>query len=782
MTDVLLYDAVPWLLVLTRLALIVLSVFFIWSNLDELLIDCIYIFRGLYRRLFIYPRFGHLHEEKLLEVPEKSVAIMIPCWDESQVIGKMLENTLATINYANYHIFVGTYPNDPATQAVVDETARLHPNVVKVVCQNDGPTNKADCLNWVYSGIKRFENERGAPFDILVMNDSEDIVHPLYLKLMNYLIPRKDMVQLPVFPMEPPAWHFTGGHYVDEFAENHSKDLTVRETMAGVIPCAGTGAGYSRALMERVAADNAGQLFNVRSMTEDYDFGLRLARYNVQQIFVRYAVKRTKPVKTWFGGVQERDVDEWVVIREYFPDTFRAAVKQKSRWIMGIALQGWASIGWTGGLAGSYWLYRDRKALLANQVTMLGNLLVPLVLLIWLYQSLDPFEWRYPPLIEKGSTEAVLLYINLGFLVWRAAWRCYYVQKLYDAKQAALSLLRLPWANFINFMATWRALSLFTRYLVTGKQLAWEKTAHVYPTTEQLAAYRARLGDMLVARRLIDARLLDEALAEQKRSGLPLGEVLLERGLLSEGELASVLGTQLRLSVTRFDAATVPLTALSALPETLALRYGLFPLELAPDNSLSVACEHLPSQVDLKRLEELTGHHLHLVLTTKGDLASALAHGYERLSTATRAGEKPLGQRLIERGAATSAQVADALARQREGYRLVGDILLADGAITRQSLDEASAAYFSGDIHAKRFGEFLVEAGYVSREDLNRSLARQRARHRFVGDILGEMGVSPEVIREELSRKDDPAAGAAAAEAAGMAADADATRFTHKRS
>jgi adsorption protein B len=39
------------------------------------------------------------------------------------------------------------------------------------------------------------------------------------------------MVQLPVTPMEMPWHYWTSGTYLDEFGENHSKDLLVRERL-----------------------------------------------------------------------------------------------------------------------------------------------------------------------------------------------------------------------------------------------------------------------------------------------------------------------------------------------------------------------------------------------------------------------------------------------------------------------------------------------------------------------------------------------------------------------
>ncbi|WP_223200730.1 glycosyltransferase, partial [Staphylococcus aureus] len=55
----------------------------------------------------------------------------------------MAELAATTLDYENYHIFVGTYPNDPDTQRDVDEVCARFPNVHKVVCARPGPTSKA---------------------------------------------------------------------------------------------------------------------------------------------------------------------------------------------------------------------------------------------------------------------------------------------------------------------------------------------------------------------------------------------------------------------------------------------------------------------------------------------------------------------------------------------------------------------------------------------------------------------------------------------------------------
>ena len=142
----------PYLLVIAKVLLYGVAVVFFISGIDDLFIDIYYGIRGLYRRIFILRKYRPLTEEQLLQVSEQPIAVLIPAWDEAPVIRYMLENTLRAVHYANYHIFVGTYPNDPGTQREVEIVREKVDNVHRIVCPKDGPTNKADCLNWIYQG------------------------------------------------------------------------------------------------------------------------------------------------------------------------------------------------------------------------------------------------------------------------------------------------------------------------------------------------------------------------------------------------------------------------------------------------------------------------------------------------------------------------------------------------------------------------------------------------------------------------------------------------------
>jgi len=748
MPDIDLY--VPYALLGVKLLLIALSVVFFVSGMDELLFDFVYLFRSAYRKLFILPKFEPLTEAKLLAVPEKLVAVMIPCWDESAVIRKMLTNTIRSVNYSNYYIFVGTYPNDQATQREVEIARESFDNVQRIVCPKDGPTDKADCLNWVYEGIKVFEKDNNLSFEIFVMNDSEDIVHPLYLKLFNYLIPAKDMVQLPVFPLPGVWWNLTRGHYLDEFAENHAKDMTVREVLSHSVPSAGVGSAYSRRSLDTLAGESNNQLFNINSLTEDYDFGMRLGKHGFKQIFVRHAILRKVKKRNLFGKSREATQREYVVIQEFFPGTLRTAIRQKSRWVIGIALQGWASIGWQGGFWARYMLARDRKSLLTNQVNMLGNLLVPVIGAFWLYKALNPDGYRYPPLVDENSPLWILLHINMFFLFWRMLWRGLYSTRIYGPLQGILSVPRLFWGNLINFCATMRALRLYARYLITGRIIAWDKTAHVYPSEEEMRSYRRRLGDLLLDKRYLTVRQLDEALERQKKDGRSLGDVLLSMGLIKEDDLVQTLGAQFRLSTSEIDPYAVPLDVLELIPREIAQANDIFPLGLEPSGALRIAVLSPLGSAELRRLEDVLKMPLEMVLTSKSNMAFALRRGYDRLQGQSSPSACHLGEKLLNSSVITPEQLEQALKTQRRSYSRLGDILVMEGSMQFKQLQQAIIDFYHNGHATGRFGDYLVEKSYITGSQLEQALRIQSAGVRFLGDILGDMGVNRALIKNAI--------------------------------
>ncbi len=480
-------DVIAAALVALKLLFIFVSLVFLACGLDDLFMDVCYGALTFYRRWFVLPKHPLPTEQELQDKPEQPIAILLPAWDESAVIRPMLQRLLKTLNYSNYQVFVGTYPNDEATHREVDEVRETSDKVQRICTPDDGPTCKADCLNWIYQGIRRYEKQNGVRFEIFVMQDCEDVIHTLAYKMFNHLIPHNDMVQLPVLSLQR-KWHeFTGGHYLDEFAQLHYKDLVVRELLDHSIPAAGVGCAFSRRAFETAAASNHNELFNIDSLTEDYDFGFRMKALGMKQAFAKFCVVREVDRPHWLTGKAHKvKVRDYVAIREYFPSSFWPAVRQKGRWVVGITLQGWKSLRWRGQFSTKYMLYRDRRALVTNFCNVLAYVVVLGVVALWVVNSLVPESLRYPPVIEQDTWLWNLTLGNAALLAWRVFQRAYFVQRLYGWAQALWSIPRMVWGNFINFAATGRAIRLYLRFLRTGKLIAWDKTTHIFPSEEEL--------------------------------------------------------------------------------------------------------------------------------------------------------------------------------------------------------------------------------------------------------------------------------------------------------
>ncbi|KPC54007.1 GspE/PulE family protein [Amantichitinum ursilacus] len=89
---------------------------------------------------------------------------------------------------------------------------------------------------------------------------------------------------------------------------------------------------------------------------------------------------------------------------------------------------------------------------------------------------------------------------------------------------------------------------------------------------------RPRLGEDLLARRLIDADQLQIALREQKRGGVLLGQQLCSLGFLSQADLDAVLLERCGQPVHDLPQTPIDPLALSLVPEQLAREHRILPL------------------------------------------------------------------------------------------------------------------------------------------------------------------------------------------------------------
>jgi adsorption protein B len=450
------------------------------NQVEELFLDLNYLLHGLHRR-----EERRLSPEVLRAVPARRIAILVPAWREEGVIERMLEHNLATVDYdpGAFEIFVGTYRNDPETRARVDAVSARHPSVHRVDVPRNGPTSKADCLNCVWRGMVAEERRRNVRFEILVLHDAEDVIHPLALRLFAKLVPEHGAVQVPVFSLDRRCRDLVAGTYIDEFAEFHLKELPAREAMGGLVPSAGVGTAFERGAFEALAQSRADQPFDAFSLTEDYDVALRLRLAGKKLHFACHTVL-SPGGPDGFGRPGARE--EFIATREYFPHELGAAVRQRGRWICGIALQAWERFGWPGDAAVRYSIWRDRKGLLNGLLVAFAYFLVAYLLARWAFTAWAGHPWSATAVIPRGSVLEWLLLVNLAGLVWRAVWKFGFVRTLYGWRHGLMALPRLVVGNFVVIAATARAVRAYVRHRATGTPLRWIKTDHAFPRPDEV--------------------------------------------------------------------------------------------------------------------------------------------------------------------------------------------------------------------------------------------------------------------------------------------------------
>lgn len=417
-------------------------------------------------------------------LPERPFAIMVPAWNEHDVIYSMVATNSRLLAYKNYHYFIGVYQND---QPTIDEVLRAKAdcaNVHMVVVPRNGPTSKADCLNLVLAAIIGHEAELGEPFAGIALHDAEDFIHPHELTVFNALIGTQyDFVQLPVFSFNQSLRDFVGGIYMDEFAEVHTKDLLVRKHLSGLIPCAGVSACFSRDAVVALAENNLGAMFQITSFTEDYDIAFRLRALGLRTTFVSCPVNYTIDMQR--GKIAPVYVNRTLPIatREFFPSQIRGAYRQRARWLVGIVFQGMAAHGWEGNLGTRYFLLRDRKGIVTGPTVILGYFVMLNFILLAVYFQAYAETFDSELLLLSSGHIITLFAVNLIFLVWRIAHRMYFTARIYDWRHGLVAAPRLIVANFVNFFAAVRATYIYFAHVITGKPLLWDKTAHSYPVT-----------------------------------------------------------------------------------------------------------------------------------------------------------------------------------------------------------------------------------------------------------------------------------------------------------
>ena len=447
------WTPIEWLALVEHELLLFAAVFFLIGALDEFAVDLAWLWLRLVGKAeTLSIDRAEVHARPL----SGPAAVLIPTWREAAVIEFTVAHALVAWPQSNLTLYVGCYANDPETAEAALRGAGGDSRVRVVQHDRRGPTTKADCLNRLYAALEEDERNSGMEFRMIVLHDAEDMVDPAALALIDGALDEADFVQLPVLPEPQRRSRWIGSHYCDEFAEDHGKAMLVREALAAAVPSAGVGCGIARPMLGKMAATGGIGPFAVESLTEDYELGLRMKAAGARPRFLR--------VRGGDGHL--------VATRACFPARIDDAVRQKARWIHGIAFQGWDRLGWSGGIGERWMRLRDRKGPLTALVLLVGYLLLLLGGGMWIAGTIGILRpWRSEPLLDA------IIVANFASLVWRIIMRFAFTTREYGWREGLRAVPRVLVSNVIAIMAARRAAFAYARTLL-GDPPQWDKTVH----------------------------------------------------------------------------------------------------------------------------------------------------------------------------------------------------------------------------------------------------------------------------------------------------------------
>lgn len=149
---------------------------------------------------------------------------------------------------------------------------------------------------------------------------------------------------------------------------------------------------------------------------------------------------------------------------------------------------------------------------------------------------------------------------------------------------------------------------------------------------------KKRLGEMLIERGLITDRQLAGALALQRQKGMRLGAALVSLGHLTETQLVNALGQILRIKVVELGARAPQSQAVAMVNGDFAAMYELFPFGHRAEQGHSVLTVAMSDPMNFRVIDELgfmTNARIEPVLAKASDISQAILRHYGKGSLST---------------------------------------------------------------------------------------------------------------------------------------------------
>lgn len=135
-------------------------------------------------------------------------------------------------------------------------------------------------------------------------------------------------------------------------------------------------------------------------------------------------------------------------------------------------------------------------------------------------------------------------------------------------------------------------------------------------------AQRKRLGDILQERGLLSEEQLKQALEVQRESGEKLGEVLVSRGIISADAIADALSDHLRVPRADFSRRYVSPQVVNLVPEELLKRHEIIPVDIEDDQLIVAMTDPLNIMI-IDEIQRVVGLAVRPLIATADEINDA---------------------------------------------------------------------------------------------------------------------------------------------------------------
>lgn len=140
-------------------------------------------------------------------------------------------------------------------------------------------------------------------------------------------------------------------------------------------------------------------------------------------------------------------------------------------------------------------------------------------------------------------------------------------------------------------------------------------------------SFHARLTTLLLEKKMVDQKRLDQALALQKKKGGTLSQILVQEGWVSEKDLLSLIGQELDIPPIDLSRFKIDPEIARLIPERVARRYHLIPVSQI-GNTLLISIADPLNILAIDELRMMTHYQIELVLSTDKDILEAIDRIY----------------------------------------------------------------------------------------------------------------------------------------------------------